>query len=498
LRRPVLAATALAVLAALLVLRPWSTPQDPPLPWAVCGGTVHHADAVLTGTLRLHRALLPDGDLDPALLRDAVALQIRHAFGSLHNDPSARSLLTPDGPPHTVEILERADVAYGHDITVDWPADPELHVESDYVRRALARGQLSADDPAIAVTWRAHVRLTRCDADADSPQTFHLPAPHDPYLLYWSVPAAARVEHVYLRKRARTFPCADPQIADYAHPEYLWYYWQPTRPGCEDRPPDLARVDLQISHQTPPSGDLSAWRRGLATAIQGRPLRVVLVFGYLNHQVPRPDPGDIHAALATRDPPAPAIDAEWGSAQYVEFVRRLNELLEDPTQRLYLADGDPAAEIHGTLQRSRQPALLSVHLTETDYLAPTPYTPRHLPLLLAALRDADAILYAGHSGLGLNFSLAQLEQAAPPGAVAAALQTSPVQLLAFIGCYTYSYFGDDLARRLPRQGPLFVYTGNSVADTADSALHVLHTVDCHLPPPGPKDSPDFLVYELAR
>lgn len=511
-------AAALVLLGALLGLRPEPQPAAavPPalrLPWAVCGGTVHQLDVVVAGKLRLHRDLLSAGDPDPAQLREAVGLQIQHAFGARHNDPSARGVLTPDGPPHTLEILGRVDVPYGEDMTIEWPADPTLRVESDYVRRALARGRVAAADPAIEFSWRAQVRLIRCDPSADAPQAFELPIPLDPYLLYWTIAASEHVEHVYLARRTRSFPCADPQIADYPHPEYLWYFWRPTDCAAPQR--GLGRASLQLTRQAVRDGDLSAWRGGLAAAIADRPLRIVVVFGYLNHQVPRPSPAEVHAALTTPGALPRGVDAEWGSAQYVEFVRRLDELLEHQTRRLFTQDSGPVAELRGNLRGSGRPIELAVHLTETDYLAPPAFAPRHRPLLLAALREADAILYAGHSGLGQNFSLAQLAQGDAQGEVAAALQRSPVRLLGFIGCYTYSYFGDDLAERLPRSagdpGTLLVYSGNAVVHTADSVVHVLRTLDCllasadgvigpgicDLPPPGPKDSPDFLVYGLA-
>lgn len=511
-------AAALTLVGALSGLRCESPSAAAPLPalrlpWAVCDGAADQLDVVVTGSLRLHRDLLPAGGPDPAQLREAVGLQLRHAFAARHNDASARGVLTPDGPPHTVEILGRAEVPYGEDMTVEWPADPTLLVESDYVHRALARGRLAATDPALEVTWRAQVRLIRCDPGADAPAAFELPIPRDPYLLYWTIAVGEHVEHVYLARRIRSFPCADPQIADYPHPEYLWYFWRPSSCAAPQR--GLARASLQVTRQTARDGDLSAWRADLAAAIAERPLRIVVVFGYLNHQVPRPEPAEVHAALATPGASTPGVDAEWGSAQYVEFVRGLDGLLEHRSLRLFTQDGDPAAELRASLRSSGRQVELAVHLTETDYLAPPAYAPRHRPLLLAGLREADVIVYAGHSGLGLNFSLAQLELGAAKGAVAAALQRSPVRLVGFIGCYTYSYFGDDLAERLPRSagdpGPLLVYSGNAVVHTADSVLHLLRTLDCllasedgvirpgvcDLPPPGPKDSPDFLVYGLA-
>lgn len=492
---------ALGALAFVLLRAPR---PDPPIAWAVCGAPVHDLDLEITGELLLHRDLAPEG-LPDAFLRDAVALQIRHAFAATHNDPAWTTILTPDGPPHDLELLTRTDTPYDQSLTFDWPDDPLIKPESDYIRRALARRTVAADDPAIRVAWRARVRVAACDPDGKLAEQFTLPVPHDPHTLHWTVPAARRVEHTYFNKRVIGFPCADPDIADYAHPEYLWYYWQPRRAGCEDlsTPAALGSVSVRILRQRPPGDDLTAWRDTLAADLGDRPLRVALVFGFLNHQVARPDPARVRDALRTGGDPDG--DPEWGTDQFLIFTRRTTDLLTDRSLTV-LERPDPAVALHGALRRSSRRVEITAHLTETDYLAPPDLAPRHAPILLDALKNADVIIYAGHSGLGLNFSRAQIEKDTAQDAVADALAASPARLVAFIGCYTYAYFGDDLAAGLPRaDDTLFMYTGNSVAETADSALHILHTLDCllagaagpgacQLPPPGLPGAHDFLIY----
>lgn len=507
-RRAAWALAGAAVVAGWLLARPAA---EAPLAWAVCGGRTLQAEVVATGELRLHRALLPDEGLTPATLQAAVELQLRHAFAPPENDPATRHLLVPDGPPRAVEVLSRTEVAYGRDVALDWP-DAGMRVADAYVRRALARGRLAAEDPALAVRWRARVGVTRCDVGEGAPRRFELPAPVDPFLLYWYVDAARRVELAYGAWRARTFPCAADEYAEVPHPEYLWYYWQPGR--CAEGELGLGSVTLEVAAQRPASGDFSAWRRGLAAALEGRPLRVTLIFGYLDHQVARPDAGELRRTILTGAAPGPAIADEWGAAQFVAFLRRLDPVMTRGETRVR-ADADAVtAEVAGTLRASGRPVELTAQLAEADFLAPPQHPPRHPALLLAGLRDADVLVYVGHSGLGSNFSAAQLERATSAEAVAAALDGSPARVLGFIGCFTYSYFGEDLARRLPRTGEeaMFVYTGNAVTETADSALHLLRTVDCllaspdgrigpgacDLPPPGSPAAPDFLIYDHAR
>lgn len=499
--RAALAGAAFAVLVALVAWG-WRAPSGPVMARAVCDGVATDVDSVVRGELLLHRGLLPGGEADAATVQEAVALQLRFAFAALHNE-EGRAVWTPDGPPRGLEVLGREEVAYGRDVALDWPEDPELRPESRYVREALARGRLAATDPALAIRWQARVRVAHCDPDGRAAEDVRLPAPRDPYLLYWAIDAAKRVPHVYRDKRVVGFPCADPKIADYAHPEYLWYYWLPRREGCAARlRGDVGDVTVEVRRRRAPDGELGRWRDALAADVAARPLRVRAVFGYLNHQEARPEHEVVRAALAQDG----ALDLEWGSAEYVRFVRGTGDVLAERSLVTAVAETGPVAEITGVLRRSGRPVEIVAHLTETDLLAPAAYAPRHTPLLLAGLREADAIVYAGHSGLGVNFSRGQLEQGGVD--VAGVLAGSPTRLIAFIGCYTYAYFGDDLAGAL-RHAPLFAYTGNSVAAVGDSALHVLRTVDCLLagdgaagtcevPAPGPADARDFVIYELAR
>ena len=500
-----------------------------PFPLATCDGTASYAEAVVSGELRLHRALLPDQTLSAEALHTAVTLQLRYAFASGQNAPAGPTRLTPDGPPRNIELLSQSNVPYGNDLTMDWPADPQLQPESTYVQRALTRRQVAAADAAIVVSYRARVGLARCDQSSESARQadFRFPVPHDPYLLYWHVGRAQRVMQVYGTKRAQTFPCADPEIADYPHPEYLWYFWQPLQPGCPallPAPRVLGWVSLRIIQRLPPSGDFGPFKRSFAPppsrAAAAPALRVVLVFGYLDHQAARPDLAQLARCLTAVSASHPQESGsecsytEWGAAQYGRFLQSAGAVLDVNERVVRVHPEVLETQLSGRLRRSGRRIAITAYLTETDLLAPPPYVPHHIPLVLAALREAEVIVYVGHSGLGANFSVSQLEKSASPKIVAELLRGSPVRVLGFIGCYTYSYFGHDFGQRVGDRGAetLFVYTGNAVEQTAQSALHILSTLDCIMQSPegrlrldaceltraGDAARPDFLIYELAR
>ena len=120
----------------------------------------------------------------------------------------------------------------------------------------------------------------------------------------------------------------------------------------------------------------------------------------------------------------------------------------------------------------------------------------------------------GHSGLGENLSIAKLVAALGVPKTTALLQRSTTQVVAFLGCYTYSYFGRDLAPLLRGEAgreTLFAYTGNAVSQLSQSALHVLSVLDCALASSETSDdknalagclkqerNANFLIYDYAR
>jgi hypothetical protein len=496
--------------------------------FAACDGEATQVEAEITSELRLAEALLSASGARAAseqAIEAAIALQLRYLFSALQNqveeaDDEDLPLLTPAAAPPQIEILEQRAATYGQNIALAWPgasANQDFAPQSAYVQHALARKQLRADDPAIVVRYRARVHFARC-ARGHEKASLDFPVPRDPYLLYFSLPEAQRIEQVYGAARARAFPCASSEIAEFNHPEYLWYYFTLRRqtPDCQRLLEDahaLTAASLRIRRSIRPRGDLGALGEALRSGKSDpkQPLRVAAVFGYLDHQLPRPPVQEVADCLERG---AACRFEESGVRQYVGFLRGLAADVSVQQTEFKARDAAVVATLFGTLRRSGQRIAITAYLTETDSLAPRPYVPRHAPLLLQSLGEAEIVLYAGHSGLGSNFSVAELARDAGPSAVTDALRKSPTRLIALIGCYTYSYFGRDLAAQFAelRAGaaPFFVYTGNAVAQTSASSAHVLATIDCllaggtskqescTLPAPGKKESPDFLIYEDAR
>jgi hypothetical protein len=345
--------------------------------------------------------------------------------------------------------------------------------------------------------------------------------PPDPWLFYWHVPRARHRLMRYFDESAVTNPCSDNDFADLPHPYYLWYDWVPDRHGpdgdgapfdCRDllkEGADFVTRTVDLAPAPPPSGRLDALARGLAGS---GPLRATVLFGVLDHPITDPRLGELLAALApggARSVAAAASSArprfrERGTRKLLDFLSALPKLLALRAWKARLDGGYLRVDVAGTLRRSGRPIALAVWLGLTDLFGPV--EPRHFRILADALRSDQLIVYAGHSGLGENFRLAQIVShlRLDERAFAAELGRAPYQLVAFLSCYSYMYFGHDLTRAAGRAGRQLVYTGTEFTKGDAGALAVLDLTDQALAAPeqtprvGWIDPGDFLILKTVR
>jgi hypothetical protein len=137
------------------------------------------------------------------------------------------------------------------------------------------------------------------------------------------------------------------------------------------------------------------------------------------------------------------------------------------------------ADIEGVLRGSQRGLHLAAFVGLTDLFGPTP--PGHWALLGRALEQDEIVVYAGHSGIGENFRLARIQQnlRQPAEAWRTAFAGAPYQIIAFLSCYSYMYFGQDLvaAAGQTSAGREFVYTGTDFTRGDRGGLAILDLVD---------------------
>jgi hypothetical protein len=144
-------------------------------------------------------------------------------------------------------------------------------------------------------------------------------------------------------------------------------------------------------------------------------------------------------------------------------------------------------EIGGRLKRSGRPLRVRVWLGMTDIFGPRP--PQHWPILRRGLAEDQIVVYWGHAGIGENFRLSQIEQhvGISHAQMSTELRRSPLRLVAFLSCYSYMYFGQDLldAGAERDEGAFLVFTGIGKAKHEAGPLAVLDLVDRVVEPGNP-------------
>ena len=113
----------------------------------------------------------------------------------------------------------------------------------------------------------------------------------------------------------------------------------------------------------------------------------------------------------------------------------------------------------------------------TDIFGPVP--PRHWEIARRALAEDNVIIYAGHSGIGENLRLKRLEDNLNLSheTIGAQLAKSPFQLIAFLSCYSYMYFGQDLLAAGTAAGREFVYSATGYTKGDRGTLAILDLID---------------------
>ncbi|HEY3352195.1 MAG TPA: hypothetical protein VGQ83_03035 [Polyangia bacterium] len=505
-------AASLLALAALVAASPRAAAapgRSEQLQLLTCARPGGEYTATLTGRIVLHRAFVAAGAAEEAEIRASIKQQIRYLWGHYRTNATARRELRVvlSGAEPAITIRAKTVVPYGRDLTLDWKVTGQhLRIDDPYTTRAVARGRVRRDDPALAVTYEARFTLGICGQEAAPGAALEVPLPLDPWLFYWHVPARDRRPMAYNGIVAVTNPCSDDDFAELPHPFYYWYDWQPERRG-----PDAAGARFDCRRLLAPGVDFFPFRVGLARVgaasadfgllrrqlAGGGPITATVLLGVLDHSLRTLPAAALGAAigaggdgLAQRAAAAQQrpFGREPGTFKLLQLLADLGAVARPGAFSARVEDGLLRVDVAGVLKRSGRPLRLRAYLGLTDVFGPVP--PRHWAVLRRALAEDHLVVYAGHSGIGENFRLERIERhlGVPHPEFVRAYRRAPFQLIAFLSCYSYMYFGQDLLAagldRAVARGE-FVFTGDEYTKGDRGALALLDLVDQALAPDNP-------------
>jgi hypothetical protein len=350
---------------------------------------------------------------------------------------------------------------------------------------------VGASDPALEGDYLIRFEAAVCGEPRPDDSTMDIPLPDDPWLFYWQVPAGERRHFRYAGFDARMSPCSDDDLAELPLPYYYWYDWWPTRAGRDlDGQPydckallvpgrDFVGRPVRLVRKARPEADFAELR----TRFSKGPLSATVLIGVLDYHASDLGLETLREKLGRGKDPAARARAliaeqayeERGELFLLRYLASLDQLVDFRSFESAIEDGSLAITVEGTLRRSGRAVTLRNYVGLTDIFGLSP--PRHWPILRRALARDAVVIYAGHSGIGENFRLSQIAShvQAEPALLKAEGARVPFQLIAFLSCYSYMYFGQDLiAAGQPRE---YVFTGTEFTRGDLGALSILDLVD---------------------
>lgn len=414
---------------------------------ASCGKSGTKFTATLKASLMINHEILGH---KPSKLEQEAAIseQLNFLRGIFFNHYNTRSQnIGFNGSWKNLNILKNEVVQYGISQEIDTPNPyPEVPIK-EYINKARQREFTKSTDPATRVSYEVDLESVGCSTGSDfATLSFSPLLPIDPFLAYWSVPAKSRIRKIWRSSNAEVSPCIDNEFADLPSPEYFWYFYNPHAPGCESvsNPVAFEKMDLKLTAGNPLPSIVQIDSEELAKVHE---LHISLVFGYVVHdeQYVKTDlvAKALQEGLSTVDPQL--LKWDTSSRQFLWMWNHLSELVDISSTSVLPDVNFLIATIHGKIKNDGKPVVIRAYLGPTDLYGPIPA--QHWNETLRGMLHDDVFIYAGHSGLGENLRISRLAELNLPFGE---LNRRPdYQILAFISCYSYTYFDQGLLPASP-------------------------------------------------
>ena len=428
--------------------------------FAGCDGKVVEMRLSFTGRVVLNSRFLSKDANEQ--LTEAARHQLNYVLGQFLSKKSKNLLVKPSSGEPSIKILESKSSSYPFNFEIAPVNNPNVVIDDPYILSALKAGKTSDKDPANEASYEAGFNALVCSRKGDESPVIRFDYPLDPYLFYWAVPQQEFRPISWRLSSFTTNPCADAELSDLPHPYYFWYFSQPRNRGKDSsgREFDCKKILKQGFHYLTASPSTTPVRTAGGNQpienvhyLKERPvLRAAVIFGVIDEKAkkafqlsPEELDGLFRGELSTSAKVfagVPETEVDRGSSYFVSFLQKLEKVLAIHRWKASQKPGETILDVNGLLRESGKPVALQIFFGFTDVLGSNP--PTHPEFVKSALKNSDMLMYNGHSGLGSNMAL---ETILGTETKPAALFDSTVpryQMLAYLSCYSWSYFGHDL------------------------------------------------------
>ena len=408
----------------------------------------------LKGTLYLNSQFL-DSENETAEL--AAKKQAQYFAGQFYNNfwGNDKHVLSP---AVETKILKISHVSYPLELEIDDLSSKKVDILDPYIQKAIDRGKTTKEDKALKVEYSLKLSVASClsKKDKNSLLKKDIFLPIDPYLIYWGIPKSERVKTNWLNISTETInPCSSTELADYNSPGYYWYFWSTDEmvdgKSCADylsQVGHIEKVKVQINKEQTVESTAKFPPRQFK--------KISIIFGLMDHynkprslekllkMVEEKNFSMAKKKLFTRD-----------EQSFLKLVENLKGIFDLREIKGSIKEKILLLEVSAATKKSKENVTIEIYFGPTDTFDPD-LGAKHWSYLKRSLIEKDLMIYWGHSGLGENLKIQNMEQALKLENI---LKTNNIktQTFVYLGCYTYSYFGLDIKNAL--QNRTLVTTG---------------------------------------
>ena len=364
-----------------------------------------------TGYLNFEGRAIAHGDFtdiqnlkeNPTIL---VKRQLKYLDGLVDHIDHSRIRFVPHWKK-TFKVLKIKETQYPVNVFLD-----KVDVNPSYYPQGSLGRWYEKGRKAIEVSYRAQVKVTRCVNSSKSvPTEYNLTLPLDPYLAYWYVPKAQRVEMVYHPKvKMMTTPCASKTMAQLKHPNMYWNVWKPNANGCKNHLKENIHIQNFSANFVP--HNLKPQKIEFSHLQNKDQIKISIISGLL-HPIETSENLKNTRALLDHINSIDKIDKEklkdqdTATIATLTFMHLMKELAKNIRWSVDNFKDHLIFKTQGLLARSNKPVSIQIYLgPTTDYQKGK----RHWGFLANALKDSDFIFYSGHAAMGYTFSLENLKK----------------------------------------------------------------------------------------
>lgn len=433
---------------------------------AACQGEVSKISFKIHPKFYLNKKFLESSKLSDEEARAYIEKHIRHVYLAMPAFDKAQTAKFSTIPYGGFKIsnVAQTDASYPLALQPSWagigsyfikPMSERTDIDSTYIMKAIAAGKTSTTDKALLVSYEAEIELLLCE-DQHRKFSGEVTLPTDPFLGFWFVPEAKRIEkfNSYSGTNERITPCANDEFLYDHDPYYYWHYISLNEAHCKESLPPHAMQSFPIENKKELSTvDAHPFDLKFLDQVRTRELKVSVNFTLIDDESGRTqlDFGQESLAQVLAIIQNPSFEQAKAAIEEMQnydialrsgliFAWSLKSISKNfEFEQVAMEEQLVQWRLRGQLKQSQQK--FNILVTIGSALKQAGSYGKFYAALNRGFAGSDIVYFGGHSGVGKNLSENRIhEEVKNLYSALAADQIPNHQLLILLTCYSLHYF----------------------------------------------------------